>query len=87
MRVWSTRRHHESLTHLRDFPNLETYAGAYNAGGQVEVQNRARRLTDPDLLAEYGDGYYPLRWVYDKGDPDALMSCCTCASFVEPSTG
>lgn len=33
----------------------------------MEVQNRARRLTDPAILAEYGDGWYPLRWVYDKG--------------------
>ncbi|CAM9420102.1 unnamed protein product [Ectocarpus sp. 6 AP-2014] len=51
-----------------NFPLLEKNAGAYNAGGQVEVQDRARRLTDPAILAEYGDGWYPLRWVYDKGE-------------------
>ncbi|CAM9648942.1 unnamed protein product, partial [Ectocarpus fasciculatus] len=51
-----------------NFPLLENNAGAYNAGGQVEVQDRARRLTDPAILAEYGDGWYPLRWVFDKGE-------------------
>lgn len=56
-----------STDHLRGTPNAEKNAGAYNAGGQVEVQKRARALTDPAILKEYGDGYYPLRWVFDKG--------------------
>ena len=54
--------------HLRDYPFFEHYAGAYNAGNQVEVQKRAIALTDPALLAEYGDGWWPLRWVYEKGE-------------------
>ena len=57
-----------AANHLRSYPNYERWAGAYNAGGQYEVRDRAERLTDPAILAEYGDGYYPLRWVYDKGD-------------------
>lgn len=56
-----------SRTTNSKFPLLEKNAGAYNAGGQSEVQDRARRLTDPAILAEYGDGWYPLHWVYDKG--------------------
>lgn len=55
-------------THLRSYPNYEWWPGAYNAGGRVVVRERAERLTDPEILAEYGDGYYPLRWVYDKGE-------------------
>ena len=57
-----------AANHLRSYWNYERSPGAYNAGGQDEVQKRAERLTDPAILAEYGDGYYPLRWVYDKGD-------------------
>ena len=59
--------------HLRSFPNLEKNAGAYNAGNQVQTQKRAIALTDPALLAEYGDGWWPLRWVYEKGK--SLLTC------------
>lgn len=24
--------------------------------------------TDPDLLAEYGEGLWPLKWAYEKGE-------------------
>ena len=77
VRVWELGAglwcHHHLLlrcatNHLRSYPNYERWTGAYNAGGQVEVQKRALRLTDPAILAEYGNGFYPLRWVYDKGE-------------------
>lgn len=32
------------------------------------MRKRAIDKTDPAVLAEYGNGYYPLRWVYDKGE-------------------
>lgn len=56
------------IYHVRNFKNLEKYAGAYNAGGEEKVQQRARRLTDSAILEEYGSGSYPLRSVYDKGN-------------------
>lgn len=52
----------------RDYPNLEQCPQCYNAGGEVTVRKRGIDKTDPAVLAEYGNGYYPLRWVYDKGE-------------------
>lgn len=52
---------------LSDFPKLETCPQAYNALGQASVQERLIRLADPAVLEAYGDGWEPLRWVFDKG--------------------
>lgn len=71
-----------NTTTLSDYEDLEGNPGAYNSGGQQTIQERAIELTDPDLLAEYGDGSYPLRWVYDKGgdglDLLRIYSCSSC---------
>lgn len=41
---------------------------AFSSNGQQGTRLRGMRLTDPDLLAEYGDGLYPMKWVYEKGE-------------------
>lgn len=40
--------------------DYEKLAFAYNAGGPDEVVARSQRLVDPDVLADHGDGFFPL---------------------------
>ena len=44
----------------RDDPDIEYCPHCYNARGPEAVQQRARTLTDPEVLAMYGGGAFPL---------------------------
>ncbi|CAM9851405.1 unnamed protein product, partial [Choristocarpus tenellus] len=35
--------------------------------GAVNVRNRAEKLTDPEWLESYGEGRWPLKYLYDQG--------------------
>lgn len=35
--------------------------------GEVPTRERGAALTDPELLKEYGDGWWPFNAVFDKG--------------------
>ena len=39
-----------------------------NAKGPKYVKERAIANTDPAVLAEYGDGEWPLKWAWEKGE-------------------
>jgi len=39
-----------------------------NAKGPDFVRQRAIAKTDPAVLAEYGNGEWPLKWVWEKGE-------------------
>lgn len=65
-------RGYSNNNHLSDFPLIETLPGAYNAGNQKATQERGRDLIDPEVLKDYGDGFYPLHWVYEKGEDGSI---------------
>lgn len=39
-----------------------------NAKGPEFVRQRAIAKTDPTVLAEYGNGEWPLKWAWEKGE-------------------
>lgn len=41
---------------------------AFSSNGQQGTRWRGMEKTDPDLLAEYGEGLWPLKWAYEKGE-------------------
>lgn len=47
---------------------MEYCPSCYNARGRTYVKERGIANTDPAVLAEYGDGEWPLRWAYEKGE-------------------
>lgn len=53
---------------VRDDPKYEECPQCYNAGGPKACRERGIEKTDSAVLAEYGEGAYPLRWVFDKGE-------------------
>ncbi|CAM9309077.1 unnamed protein product [Ectocarpus sp. 8 AP-2014] len=50
------------------FERMEYCPSCYNARGPTYVKERGIVNTDPAVLAEYGDGEWPLRWAYEKGE-------------------
>lgn len=47
---------------------MEHCPACYNAGGPIKTKARAIANTDAAVLAEYGDGEWPLRWSWEKGE-------------------
>ena len=47
---------------------MEYCPSCYNARGPAATKARGIAKTDPAVLAEYGDGEYPLRWAWEKGE-------------------
>lgn len=41
---------------------------AYSSNGQQGTRARGFKMTDPAILKEYGNGLYPLKWAYEKGE-------------------
>ncbi|CAM9926342.1 unnamed protein product [Ectocarpus fasciculatus] len=50
------------------FERMEYCPSCYNARGPTYVKERGIANTDPAVLAEYGDGEWPLRWAYERGE-------------------
>lgn len=47
---------------------MEYCPACYNARGPKYTKERAIANTDPAVLAEYGDGEWPMKWVWEKGE-------------------
>lgn len=64
----------------RDYPDIEYCPHCYHARGVEAVKARQARLTDPATFEEYGNGAWPLKTVYDRGEMavngNYLEVCC-----------
>lgn len=47
---------------------MEYCPSCYNARGPAATKARGIAKTDPVVLAEYGNGEYPLKWAWEKGE-------------------
>ena len=47
---------------------MEYCPSCYNARGPAATKARGIAKTDPAVLAEYGNGEYPLKWAWEKGE-------------------
>lgn len=60
--------HNSHQKTFRPYENVEHCPHCYNARGPKYVRPRAEKLTDPEILAEYGNGEWPLLAAYEKGE-------------------